>query len=67
MTLANVKKEDLLKEMEEKRRGQDIIAGSVDGQLTELLHRYRRSETERHDLVAKYDKVNKEIGEYDCY
>jgi hypothetical protein len=67
VTEASVRKDDLLKEMEDKRRGQDTVAGSVDGQLTELLHRYRRSETERHDLVAKYDKVNKEIGEYDCY
>ncbi|KAJ4123014.1 hypothetical protein NW768_010006 [Fusarium equiseti] len=59
---ASVRKDDLLKEMEEKRRGQDNVAGSVDGQLTELLHRYRRSETERHSLVAKYDQVNEEIG-----
>lgn len=67
VTEASVRKDDLLKEMEEKRRGQDTVAGSVDGQLTELLHQYRRSETERHDLVAKYDKINKEIGEYDYY
>ncbi|RBR25234.1 uncharacterized protein FIESC28_01969 [Fusarium coffeatum] len=67
VTEASVRTNDLLKEMEEKRRGQDTVAGSVDGQLTELLHRYRRSETERHNLLAKYDKVNKEIGEYDCY
>ena len=67
VTEASVRTNDLLKEMEEKRRGQDTVAGSVDGQLTELLNRYRRSETERHDLVAKYNKVNKEIGDYDCY
>ncbi|KAJ4003658.1 hypothetical protein NW752_011081 [Fusarium irregulare] len=67
VTEASVRTNDLLKEMEETRRGQDAVAGSVDGQLTELLNRYRRSETERHNLAAKYNKVNKEIGDYDCY